>query len=192
MKARATTSKLLTLGVGVLFVMSCLLPGMIPLGSDQSSNTSSMPVMEKDADALLETLKGQDWTPLQALASEQYDESFKPVTRTFTVKITDDKPTYFSYGWCTTTQDILTQNFEHIKIGFYFNDKLIDKNVIHPITYTRPDGLACLEFGVMMSEWVNGIYNLKSVATFEQKINDGLSDYEPGDYIYEYTITVGK
>jgi len=43
-----------------------------------------------------------------------------------------------------------------------------------------------------MSEWPAGEYRLKAVATFDEKINDGFSDYDPGDYIYEYAVSVSK
>jgi len=191
MKARVYASKLLILAVSVLFLMSCLLPGMIPLKSEPSG---PLPVMEKDADALLETLNGEDWVLLQTLAEEQYteDDFAGPGTLTFTVKITDGTPTYFNYGWCTTTQEILTQNFEHIVVKLYFNDNVLGSDVVHPITFTRSDGLLCLDFGVLMSEWPAGEYKLKAVATFDQKINDGLADYDAGDYIFEYKVTVEK
>jgi hypothetical protein len=65
MKARMFAPKLLIFVVSVLFLISCLLPGMIPL---ESEPTGPMPVMEKDADTLLEVLQGEDWVFLQALA----------------------------------------------------------------------------------------------------------------------------
>ena len=63
---------------------------------------------------------------------------------------------------------------------------------MHPITFTRSDGLLCLDFGVLMSEWPAGEYKLKAVATFDQKINDGIADYQAGDYVFEYNVTVEK
>jgi hypothetical protein len=183
-----------------------MLPGMIPLNSEpteavepaetvaSAAPVASMPTMEKDAEALLETLRGGEWVYLQALAEEQYTEAdfAKPGTLTFTVNITEDKPTYFNYGWCTTTEEILQQNFEHIKIGLFFNGEPLGEDVVHPVTFTRPDGFVCLDFGVLMSDWAPGEYKLEAVATFDEKINDGAADFEAGDYIYEYNVTVSK
>lgn len=191
MKARKYGSKIALIVLCMLFMMSCLLPGMIPL---TSVPTVPAPSMEQNANTLIETLKGQDWVYLQSLAKEKYtEEDFaKPGTLAFTINITDEKPTYFNYGWCTTTEEILKQNFEHIKVKLYFNDKELGTDVVHPVTFTRPDGLLCLDFGVMMSDWPNGKYNLEARATFDEKINDGLADYEPGDYVFLYNVTVEK
>ena len=189
MKASDYISKFTLIFASALLLMSCLLPGMIPL---TPVPTAPMPVMEEDANKLLEVLKGKDWAYLGALAKEQYTDadSAKPGTLTFTVTITDNKPTYFSYGWCTKGEEILKQNFEHITVKLYFNGDQLGKDVVHPITFTRSDGLVCLDFGVLMSDWPPGKFKLEAVATFDQKINDGLADYEAGDYVFDYYVTV--
>jgi hypothetical protein len=191
MKARENALRILTMIGSALLIMSCMLPGMIPL---TPVPTVPAPVMETNAETFLETLKGKDWVYLQSLAKEQYTEAdfAKPGTLTFTVNITDDKPTYFNYGWCTTTKEILQQNFEHIRVKLYFNDKELGNDVVHPVELTRSDGMVCVDFGVMMSEWPNGKYTLEAVSTFDEKINDGLADYEAGDYIFVYDVTVEK
>ena len=194
---------------GGLVLTSCLLPGMIPLNSDATETaepaasaepastataTGSMPTMEKDENALLETLKAGDFVYLSQLAKEQYTEEdyAKPGTLTYTVTITDDKPTYLNYGWCTTTEEILQQNFEHIRVGLYFNGEPLGRDVVHPISFTRPDNFVCLEFGVLMSDWEPGEYQLQAVATFDEKINDGAADFDAGEYSFEYNVTVTK
>lgn len=177
-----------------LLLTSCLLPGMIPLTGSNSESATSMPTMEKDAEVLLQTLKGQDWVYLQSLAREQYTEAdyAKPGTLAFTVTITDNTPTYFNYGWCATTEEILKQNFEHIRLKFYFNEDVLGADVVHPVSFTRTDGLICIDFGVLMSDWTPGEYKLEAVVTFDEKINDGLADFEAGDYVFVYNVTVEK
>ena len=191
MKARKFVSKIGLIFVSMFLIVSCLLPGMIPL---TPVPTVPMPVMEKDGEAQLAKLKGTDWVYLQALAKEKYTEAdfAKPGTLTFTVHITDDTPTYFNYGWCTTSEEILRQNFEHISVSLYFNDDELGRDVVHPVTFTQPDGLVCLNFGVLMSEWPAGNYKLETAVTFDEKINDGIGDYEAGDYIHQYNVTVEK
>ena len=41
-----------------------------------------------------------------------------------------------------------------------------------------------------MSDWPPGEYELEAMATFDEPINDGAADFEAGDYIYKYNVTV--
>lgn len=210
MKTGGLVLRLMLILIGGLLLTSCLLPGMIPLNPESTTGATepaestqpaastvpegSLPTMEKDPDALLETLKAGEFVYLSQLAEEQYtgEEYAKPGTLTFTVRITDDKPTYFNYGWCTTTEEILQQNFEHIHLSLYFNDYLLGRDVVHPVSYTRPDKFVCLDFGVLISDWAAGEYKLKAAVNFDEKLNDGAADFEAGDYIYVYNVTVEK
>jgi hypothetical protein len=173
-----------------LLLMSCLLPGMIPLNQESEA---PMPTMETDTNKVIESLNGQNYIRLEALAQEQYtaEDFAKPGTHTLTVNITDNKPTFFSYGWCAVDAATLKQNVEHIQLSLYFNDKKLNTEVVHPLSITS-NGQPCADFGVLMSDWPNGEYKLKSVATFDDTINDGMADYAAGDYVLEYTVTVKK
>ena len=191
MKARQFMPEVAIIVITALLIMSCLLPGMIPLTPIPTVPT---PEMEKSTETLIEKLNGQDWVYLEALAGEQYtEEDFgQPGTITYTIKITDNKPIYFNYGWCAETDEILTQNFEHIRVKLYFNGEELGRDAIHVITFTRPDGLRCGSVGTLLSDWPTGEYKLEAIATFDEKINDGLADYEAGDYVFVYNVTVEK
>ena len=189
MKARENMSKSAVIAITALLITSCLLPGMIPL---KSGSASPMPAMEKNIDTVIQVLTGKDWYRLEALAKEQYStEDFaKPGVLTFTVENPNDKPVYFSYGWCAKDEGILKQNLGHIGAKLYFNDEQLGNDVVHNLSSKLNDGQVCSELGVLLSEWTAGEYKLKAVASFDAKINDGFADYEAGDYIYEYDVTV--
>jgi len=152
------------------------------------------PKMETNVDAVIKILNANGAASLESLASETYTEAeySKPGTLMFTSNVTNDKPVYFSYGWCAKDDATLKQNFEHINVLLYYDDTKLGTDVVHSLSYTSTDGQACLEYGVLMSEWPAGQYHLKALAVFDQKINDGISDYDPGDYVYEYDVTVAK
>jgi hypothetical protein len=190
MKISGYISKFVMIISGLL-VMSCLLPGMLPLNRGPAG---PMPTMEKDANKVIEALTNNNYVRLEALAKEQYTEQdfAKPGTLPFTVKITDEKPTYFSYGWCAVDDTTLQNNFQHINVSLYFNGDKLGNDVVHTLSFTSANSLHCADFGVLMSEWANGEYKLKAVATFNDKINDGMADYAAGDYVFEYNVTVEK
>ena len=175
---------LILIAVCVPFMLACMYLEKMFQGSE--------PKMERDANAVIETLKGNDFVRLDALASENYTEEdyAKPGTLTFTVNLTNEKPVYFSYGWCATTEEILRQNFEHIGVKIFFNDAELGSDVVHTFVYSLTNGQVCGDVGILMYDWPAGTYHLKAVATFGEKINDGMSDYNPGDYMYEYNVTV--
>ncbi len=43
---------------------------------------------------------------------------------------------------------------------------------------------------VALSNWPVGKHHIVTTATFTSKINDGTSDYAPGDYVLDYTVNV--
>jgi hypothetical protein len=180
----------LLIGALCMLMMSCMLPGMIPLNKVQEG---PMPYMETNSDEVMKVLNGEDWVPLGALTEEQYsaEDYSKPGTLTYTVAITDDRPTYFSYGWCAVDEETLRQNFEHIVVKLYINDAEIPSDSIHNLSFMS-NNLQCVDFGVLMSEWPEGQYTVKAVATFDEQINDGLADYVAGDYVFIYNVTVDK
>ena len=192
MKTRGYIPKFVLILSGLLLMlMSCLLPGMIPLNGEPAA---AMPTMEKNADNVIKVLTSNNYVRLEALAKEQYTEQdfAKPGTLTFTVNITDDQPTYFSYGWCAVDDATLQNNFQHIDVSLYFNEKKLGSDVVHTLSFTSANNLHCADFGVLISVWPNGQYKLKAVATFKDKINDGMADYAAGDYVFEYNVTVTK
>jgi len=186
MKKVKIKTRLVILTGGLVFIVSCLLPGMIPLSS------LDLPAMEKNVDMLIETLNGEDWVSLYELALEHYpaSELAHPFRHTYTVAVDNELPVYFNVGRCTTSEEILQQNYEHINVSMYINDNELGTDVVHPISYKLTNGFVCNDYGVLLSDWPAGIYVLKSVVTLNEAINDGIVDYEPGDYITEFTVTV--
>src|SRR4026207_1900863 len=109
-------STLILLIVIMPFMLACLyLERMIQVPE---------PKMETNADKVIEILNAQGAVALQSLTSEKYteEEFAKPGDLKFTAKVTNEKPVFFSYGWCAKDPTILQQNFGHIKVVLYFND----------------------------------------------------------------------
>jgi hypothetical protein len=177
---------LLLLSSVISAMLACQLPGMIPL-------TSQLDVdMETSTDRVIEVLNTEDWVALQSVVNEQYTEEdySKPGTLTFTADVTNEQPVYFSYGWCTVDEPTLQQNFEHITVTMTLDGNELGDNVVHPLSFGQAGGLVCLDFGVLLSNWELGEYELKAAATFDEVINDGLADYDAGDYVFVYNVTV--
>jgi hypothetical protein len=55
---------------------------------------------------------------------------------------------------------------------------------------TETGGKFCRLIYTSLSDWPIGEHHLTTTATFKVKVNDGSADYEPGDYILDYTVYV--
>ncbi len=79
-----------------------------------------------------------------------------------------------------TIHRILTQNRQHIHVSFFFNNQQIPNDYVTTLS-SKANHL----------EHTNaGNYQFRVVVSFDEKINDGISDYAAGDYISEYHVTV--
>jgi hypothetical protein len=87
-------------------------------------------------------------------------------------------------------QETLQKNFEHITVRLSLNGDQLGDNVVHSLSFTSPDELVCVDFGVLLSNWDPGDYELKAVASLDEPINDGLAEYAAGNYVFVYTVTV--
>ncbi|MCC6298196.1 MAG: peptidase S41 [Anaerolineales bacterium] len=128
---------------------------------------------------------------LEEAAREEYDSAdyAKPGTLTFTVPLTKDESFVWMYAWCTTSTDILKQNFQNIKLKFVIDgaevplDQLVNEDIAN-------GGQQCRLYYTALNAWPAGEHHLSITATFTRSINDGTADYPAGDYVLNYDVFV--
>lgn len=127
---------------------------------------------------------------LQDLARERYtEESYEPTTLTFTIALSESKTLIWPYGWCAKSQEILEQNFEAIELKFVLNGEEVPEEQF-AVLEGPSDDLFCRYIYTALSDWPAGEHHLSITATFTETINDGIADYAPGDYVYDFTVYV--
>lgn len=129
---------------------------------------------------------------IESLAKETYDAaelSQAGQTYAYTIELDEDQTVIWQTNWCTTTQEILNQNIEHIRIQFTVNGESVDPGHIG-VVQTRSNDLYCAYFLAALSQWPQGTTVLKIDITFTDKINDGMADYPKGTHTYEYSVTL--
>lgn len=107
----------------------------------------------------------------------------------YDVQLFDSMPLVWAYGWCTTTQEILEENFAHIQLEFMVNGTPVPSDNFAVMDYQRTDGSPCREYAVLVKEWAPGQHQLESHVTFKQAIHDGWDLYPGGTHIYKYIVT---
>ncbi len=150
---------------------------------------SGPPKLASPADASSAFANGDRF--LEELAREEYQSAdySKPGILTFTIPLLKDESLLWMYAWCTTTTEILNQNFQNIEVKFMMNGREV------PLDQLANEDLAnggqqCRLYYTALSDWPAGEHSLSITATFTRSINDGTSDYPAGDYVLEYDVFV--
>jgi hypothetical protein len=95
----------------------------------------------------------------------------------------------WAYAWCAKDTVTLEQNFSQIELKFALagNDIPIEQFSVFEV---ESGGQQCRLIYTALSDWKPGEHHLSTQITFKSEISDGASDYEAGDYIYDYTVYV--
>jgi C-terminal processing protease CtpA/Prc len=158
-----------------------------PLGAGVAP--SAAPKIASAADAEAALTSGVAF--LEDLARESYEPvTFsKPGTATYTVPLTEPEPLIWAYVWCAADAERLATNFKNIQLKFMLDNKEVPADSFGTFD-TETGGKVCRLVYTSLSDWPVGEHHLTTTATFTAKINDGSADYEPGDYILDYTVYV--
>jgi len=124
-------------------------------------------------------------------AREQYaaEELALPGVFAYTIPLAKSQTLIWAYYWCTTTTDILKQNFSQINVKFTLNGEEVPLDQF-AVTELESGGNQCRIVYTALSDWQPGEHHLVTAVTFKTPINDGMGDYPAGDYVSEYNVYV--
>ncbi len=128
---------------------------------------------------------------LEDSAREEYsaEQVSAPGVFTYTVPIASSETLIWAYYWCTTTTDILEQNFSQIDVTFTLNGEEVPVDQF-AVTELQAGGNQCRILYTALSNWQPGEHQLETAATFRSAINDGMASYPAGDYVSQYNVYV--
>jgi hypothetical protein len=133
----------------------------------------------------------EDLPLLEMLAAESYaTEALSQAgqTYTFTVTLDDEQALLWGTNWCTTTDDVLRENFEHISLAFSVNGVTVDESQFLVVDVPTQEA-ACRYYLAVVSDWPDGETVLEISITFEDVIDDGFAEYPAGTHVYHYAVT---
>lgn len=112
-----------------------------------------------------------------------------PGVLTYTAPLAKSETLIWAYYWCTTTKEVLDQNFSQINVQFELNGEVVPLDQF--ATAELPSGgNQCRIIYTALSDWKTGEHHLTTTVTFKTPINDGMGDYPAGDYVSEYSVFV--
>ncbi len=174
----AYASEDIVLQAGIGAVLQPLGAGIVPSGSPSVMSIS-------------ESQEGlASGTPfLEDLARESYDAATfsQPGIATYTVPLEDTKSVIWSYVWCAADSATLAKNFESILLKFTLNDKEIPLDSFENLE-VETGGRICRLIYTTLADWPAGEHKLVTSVMFLDTLNDGQTDFAPGEYRLEYTV----
>ncbi len=96
----------------------------------------------------------------------------------------------WEYGWCATTENVLAQNFEQMKVEFRLNGAIVGQEHIAVEEYQREDGGYCRTFTALITDWPAGVHQLESRVTFVRPTDDGWNLYPAGTHTFKFFVDV--
>lgn len=106
-----------------------------------------------------------------------------------------EKKVKFSFGWCATSEELLTDNLESLEVIFDIDGKsVIDQAesvfYTNPKDEDHPEDEYCYGVGGIIGGWEPGLtHEIRFGNKFTKEIFDGWDSYEPYESIITYAIT---
>lgn len=156
--------------------------------------TTTLAVRMLEKSEAQKIFEGQNIPFLARKAVEQYsDDELNQMgtTLTYTIYLDKSEPLAWGMGWCTTTEAILAQNFNHIRYTFILDGKRILLNrFVRDEYYSENMQGYCRRYYTVLTDWKPGEYLIETTIEYDQPINDGWYDYPAGTKTYEYRVVV--
>jgi len=132
---------------------------------------------------------GVPW--LTELAEEDYEVTSQAgEIYTYTVSLDRSRDVLWIYGWCTTTKELLRQNWEHITLGFTVNGEDVPLERFAMLEVDIEDQQCRLHYA-LATDWPPGEHVLITEVTFETELDDGEEIFPAGTHWYKHIVTVG-
>lgn len=152
--------------------------GVTPSAPPKIASTSEAASAFSAQASFLEDKAREKYTPEQASV---------PGVLTYTVPLAKSETLIWAYYWCTTTKEILAQNFSQIDVQFELNGEEVPLDRF-AVAELASGGNQCRILYTALSGWTSGEHQLITTVTFKTAINDGMGDYPAGEYVSNYSV----
>ncbi len=130
-----------------------------------------------------------DNTPTLRSLTPGYKLSATPRVQDWSLTVTADQAAILTQGWCSKTEKILKQNFEHIQYFYEFDGMRMDEQRMYVMVEQNDKGACRKSYGIIRY-WPEGIHVIKSIMHLDADVNDGSMVIPAGDYVDIFNVLV--
>ncbi len=124
---------------------------------------------------------------------QNYKGATQPSSQNWNATVPANQPVVILLGWCTSTTQVLDQNYQQIKWSLTVDGQPVDVSKLFLLNQqvSNPTQV-CKSYSGIIRQWTGTTHKIVTTMTVAQKINDGFSDYAPGDYTDVFTVNVTR
>jgi C-terminal processing protease CtpA/Prc len=154
--------------------------GITPSGPPRIGSTSQ-------ADAALATANQLEQAARETYTTAELSQMDK--TFTYTIPLAASEDLIWIYGWCSTTNEIMLDNWKHIQVKFMLNGGEVTLNKFAKFEGEN-GGQMCRFYYTVLKDWPAGQHSVQTVVTFDAPINDGTAGYAAGTQTFQYDVFI--
>jgi hypothetical protein len=94
-----------------------------------------------------------------------------------------------AWGWCAADPSTLASNWPHIGFTLTIDDRDIDLSRLQFYEGALSDRV-CRGYGGALTGWTRGGHTYTWTQHIYRAVNDGFTDYQAGDYVFHFVVTV--
>lgn len=126
---------------------------------------------------------------LASVMDRGFIDSVTPLPQSASGTVSATQPYVWSVTWCALSQQTLERSLNNIDVTFEVEGQIVPANAVSVIRHDA-DGLACVDYAVILSGWSGQSVILTATMTLSAPTFDGRAIYQPGEYRYEYAVRV--
>ncbi len=173
---------------GLIFAFSRSTQIDLPLPGIRPSPTA--PAVTPPAGRILvEPYRSSRYYPTLQELTPDWEASKAPATHTWQVQFRASQAVMILLGWCTTTREILDQNYEHIRYSLTVDGQAVDVYGLFRRESMISEGV-CRSYQGIIRSWPEGTHTITMTMEITEAINDGWSEYPAGEYTDIFEVTV--
>jgi hypothetical protein len=118
-----------------------------------------------------------------------FSDSLTPTTQTHNATVQASQSYTWAVTWCAKDQNTLTKSLSSVTAKFAIGNTSVAQNLVMQTQPHDANGLSCVDWFVVLSNWQPGQVNLTATLTLKAPVFDGNNIYAAGDYVYQYNVT---
>ena len=170
-------------------MLASLLPGIVPspvateVAVTEVPPVISGPLVVEPFDPM-----SNNYPTLQE-STPNWSDMTSPGSKTWPVTIARNHPVMLFLGWCTTTPELLDQNYQHITFKLIVDGQPVDVHGLYTWSNQESDRV-CRTFVGLIRQWTGSEHTIVTTMSLDKTVNDGWDNYPAGDYIETFNVTV--